>query len=84
MPKRESTDAAGVEATAEKTETGSSTDPFPEGNRDTDRTTTDDEPTTQMTDDDETGTTQSDESTGGDDDRSHACDPDSPVPCRFQ
>ena len=87
MPKRESTDAAGVEATAEKTEKASSMDPFPEGDRDTDRTTTSDEPTTsdQTTDDNETGTArQSDESTGRGDDRYHACDPDSPVPCRFQ
>lgn len=61
-------------------------DPFPEVDRDTDRTTTNDEPTTadQTTDDNETGTVrQSDESTGGDG-QSHVCDPDSPIPCRFE
>lgn len=87
MPEEESTDAADVEANTEETEKGSSMDPWPEIERDTDRTTTDDKPTTidQMSDDNETATArQSDESTGAGDDQSHGCDHDNAVPCRFQ
>lgn len=83
MTERESTDAAGTGADTEK---GSSTDPWPEIERDIGGTATGDEPTaTDQTSDDETGTApQGDENTGRSDDYSHGCDHDNDVPCRFQ
>lgn len=87
MAKKESTDAAGGEATTGETLKGSSIDPWPEIDRDTKRTATDDEPTTanQTSDENETATDcQSDEITRDGDDQSHGCNHENAVPCRFQ